>query len=169
MSLIKKVIETAAQVMPDRDRDRLIDEHRFLGQPLDRLDGRAKVTGSAPFSAEYPVADLHHAALAHSTISKGVIKSINTSAAEGAPGVIKVITHLNAPAMKVPKPMSAQGEPSAGATEVKILNTDQVSWDGQPIAVVVADTEERAEYAASLITVDYDAEAGMNSSNFPAS
>jgi xanthine dehydrogenase YagR molybdenum-binding subunit len=163
MSFIKKVIETAAQVMPDRDRDRLIDEHRFLGQPLDRLDGRAKVTGSAPFSAEYPVADLHHAALAYSTISKGVIKSINTSAAEGAPGVIKVITHLNAPGMKVPKPMSAQGEPSAGVTEVKILNTDQVSWDGQPIAVVVADTEERAEYAASLITVDYDAEPGMNS------
>jgi len=163
MTVIKKTMETVAHVMPDRDRDKLTDQHRFLGQSIDRLDGHSKVTGAAPFSAEYPVDALLHAALAFSTISKGVIKSIDTSAAERSAGVIKVITHLNAPEMKVPKPISAQGEPSAGATEVRILNTDQISWDGQPVAIVVADTEDRAEYAASLIRVVYAADRGVNS------
>ena len=101
-----------------------------------------------------------HAALAYSTISKGVIKNIDTSAAEHAPGVLKIITHLNAPQMKVPKPLSAGAEPSAGTSEVKILNTDQISWNGQPVAVVIADTKDRAEYAATLITVTYAAERG---------
>jgi xanthine dehydrogenase YagR molybdenum-binding subunit len=163
MSIKKKIVETAAHVMPDRERDKLINQQRYIGQPIDRLDGRVKVTGAARFSAEYPVEGLMHAALAYSTISKGVIKSIDTAEAEHALGVIKVITHLNAPAMKVPKPLSAEGKPSAGVTDAKILNTDQISWNGQPIAVVVADTEERAEYAATLIKVKYAVKPGMNS------
>jgi xanthine dehydrogenase YagR molybdenum-binding subunit len=163
MSIIKKIVETAAHVMPDRERDKLINQHRYIGQPIDRLDGRAKVTGAARFSAEYPTEGMLHAALAYSTISKGVIKNIDTGDAERASGVIKVITHLNAPVMKVPKAMSVGDNPSAGVTETKILNTDEISWNGQPIAVVVADTEERAEYAATLIKVTYAAKPGMNS------
>jgi len=163
MSIIKKFVDTVAHVTPDRERDRLMDQHRYLGKPIDRLDGYAKVTGAATFSAEYRIKGLVHAALAYSTISKGVIKNIDAKAAEEASGVIKIITHLNAPPMKAPKPLSSQGEPSAGVTEVKILNTDRISWNGQPIAVVIADTEERAEYAASLINVTYTAERGMNS------
>jgi xanthine dehydrogenase YagR molybdenum-binding subunit len=163
MSILQKLMQTAAQVMPDRDRDELIDRHRYLGKPIDRLDGRDKVTGAAPFSADYPVEGLVHAALVFSRISKGKIKEIATQDAERAPGVLKVITHLNSLKMKVPKPMSAVGEPSSGTTEVPILNTDKISWNGQPIAVVVADTLERAQHAASLIHVGYAPETGMNS------
>jgi xanthine dehydrogenase YagR molybdenum-binding subunit len=54
-------------------------------------------------------------------------------------------------------------DPSAGATEVKILNTDQIMWNGQPVAVVVADTKDSAEYAASLIRVTYALGRRMNS------
>jgi xanthine dehydrogenase YagR molybdenum-binding subunit len=163
MTIIKKVFDTMTHVMPDRERDRLTDQHRYLGKPIDRLDGCAKVTGSAPFSAEYPVKGLAHAAMAFSTISKGVIKSIDTKEAEQATGVIKVITHLNAPPMKAAKPFTGQDEPSFGVTAVKILNTDRISWNGQPVAVVVAETEDQAEYAATLIKVTYAAERGMNS------
>ena len=163
MSIMKKVVDTVAHVMPDRERDRLTDQHRYLGKPIDRLDGHVKVTGAAQFSAEYPIAGLLYAALAYSTISKGVIKNIDTNSAEHAPGVVKVVTHLNAPEMKVPKPFSVQGDGSSGTTEVKILNTDKISWNGQPVAIVIADSEDRAEYAASLIKVTYAAERGMNS------
>jgi xanthine dehydrogenase YagR molybdenum-binding subunit len=163
MSIEKKIVDPAAHVLRDQSRDRLAGQHRFVGQPIDRLDGRAKVTGTAPFSAEYPVKALVHAALAYSTISKGRIERIDASAAEQAPGVLKVITHLNAPVMKVPKPIALGDDPSAGATEVKILNTDQISWNGQPVAVVVANTQDRAEHAASLIRVTYVAEQAMNS------
>ena len=158
MSIMKKVVEGVAHVMPDRDRDRLIEQHRYIGQPLDRLDGRQKVTGSAPFSAEYPIENLAHAALAYSAIAKGTITSVDTSAAESVPGVIAVLTHLNSPKMTVPKPFSIEGDPASGSTEVPILNTDLVSWNGQPIAVVIADTEDRAEHAASLIHFSYASE-----------
>ncbi len=163
MSILRKVVETVAQIMPDRDRDELIHRHRFLGQPISRLNGREKVTGAAHFSAEYPVDGLVHAALAYSTIAKGAITKIDITAAEQAPGVLKVITHLNASEMKVPRPFSVEGPPSSGTTLVKILNTDRISWNGQPVAVVVADTEERAEHAASLIQVTYAAERGVTS------
>src|SRR3984893_9848723 len=162
MSIIKKVVDTVAHVLPDRDRDRVTDQHRYLGKPIDRLDGHAKVPGTAKFYAEGAIDGLMHAALAYSTISKGVIKNIDLNAAEHAPGVLKIITHLNAPQMKVTKPMSVGNEPSAGITEVKILNTGQISWNGQPLAMVVADTQERAEYAASLIKVTYAPERGVN-------
>ena len=108
MSILRKVVEIVAHVMPDRDRDELIRQHRFLGMPISRLNGREKVTGTAHFSAEYPIAGLAHAALAYSTISKGAITNIETSAAEQVPGVLKVITHLNAPAMKVARPFSIE-------------------------------------------------------------
>ncbi len=163
MSIMKKVVETVAQVMPDRDRDRLTEQHQFLGQPMDRIDGRGKVTGSAHFSAEYPIDGLVHAALAFSTISKGRITAIDTDAARAVPGILQIVTHFNAPKMKVAKPFSIQGDPSAGSTDVPILNTDQVSWNGQPIALVIADTEERAEHAASLLVFTYETESGANS------
>jgi len=163
MSILGKVAETIAHVMPDRDRDELTQQHRFLGQPINRLDGRAKVTGAAHFSAEYPVDGLVHAAIAYSTISKGAILTIETSAAEQTPGVLSVITHLNAPEMKVPSPFSVGGDPGSGTTLVKILNTDRISWNGQPVAVVVADTPEQAEHAASLIECTYASEHAINS------
>ena len=163
MSILGKIVETVAHVMPDRDPDELIQRHRCLGQPISRLDGRSKVTGAAHFSADYPVNGLVHAAIAFSTISKGAIVTIDTSAAEQAPGVLSVITHLNAPEMKVSPEFSIGDDPSSGSTLVKILNTDRISWNGQPVAVVVADTPEQAEYAASLIHVTYAAERGTNS------
>jgi xanthine dehydrogenase YagR molybdenum-binding subunit len=91
MSILGKIVETVAHVMPDRDPDELIQRHRYLGQPIGRLDGRSKVTGAAHFSADYPVNGLVHAALAFSTISKGAIVTIDTSAAEQAPGVLSVM------------------------------------------------------------------------------
>ncbi len=71
MSIIQKVVETIAIVKPDRGRDELMEAHRYLGQPISRLNGPEKVTGQVRFSAEYPVAGLAHAALAYSTVAKG--------------------------------------------------------------------------------------------------
>ncbi len=88
---------------------------------------------------------------------------IDTSAAQNVPGVLKVITHLNAMPMKVSPPFSIDGDPTAGTSDVKILNTAEVSWNGQPIAIVVAENEDQAEYAATLIRVAYDVKPGVNS------
>jgi len=101
MGIVRKTIEQIVHVMPVGDEDELRRGYRYLGQPVDRLDGVEKVTGAARFSAEYPIDGLVHASIVFSTIAKGVIERIDTSAAEQAPGVIAIVTHLNAPAMKV--------------------------------------------------------------------
>ena len=155
MSLMSKITQAVVQVAPDRARDELSEAHRLIGQPLDRLDGRQKVTGAATFTAEYGLENLVHAALVYSAIASGTIKSIDTDAAEAATGVIAVITHKNAPKMKPPPVFNMTGTTAASST-VNVLNTDEIFWNGQPVAVVVADTLDRAEYAASLIKVAYN-------------
>ena len=78
-----------------------------IGQPLSRVDGRLKVTGAARYAADIPIMDLAHAAMVHSTIANGRIATIDTTAAERAPGVLAVFTHQNMPRMNpTPKPSS---------------------------------------------------------------
>ena len=128
-----------------------------LGAPLDRVDGRAKTTGQARFSTEYAVPRLAYAAVVHATVARGRITALDTTAADLIPGVIQVITHLNAPPLKpTPKQSMTNMVSLAPGTRVNYLNTDEVHFDGQPIAVVVAESIESAEQAARAVEVRYD-------------
>ncbi len=121
-----------------------------IGAPLDRADGRAKVTGTARYSAENAFADLAYAALVLSTIPAGRIKAIDTVAAKRAPGVLAIFTHENAPPAKQGKDPNEKV-----ARHLAILQDDEVRYDRQPVALVVADTYERAIDAASRVRVSY--------------
>ena len=122
-----------------------------------RLDGPAKTTGEARFSAEHAYPDLAYAALVHSTIARGRITAIDTTLARAVVGVVTVLTHENAPAMNPAGKMSLLDPSSmAVSTSVNYLATDQVHWNGQPVAVVVAETPETARYAASLVRPTYE-------------
>lgn len=118
---------------------------------LDRIDGRMKVTGRAKYSAEYNTKGMVYAVLAPGTITSGTIKTIDTKAAENAPGVLAVYTYLNAP--KIPGYQDAQQQ---GKGPYKIFYDNKVYFNGQPVAMVVADTFERAQYASTLIKAEYD-------------
>ncbi len=125
---------------------------------LDRVDGKAKVTGTAKYAAEYELPNLTYGVLVDSTITKGSITTINSKAAEAAPGVIAVISHLNSP--KIPG-YDAGANPVKGPTGGKglqIFNDNIVHFNGQPVALVIADTFERALHAASLVKVQYKKE-----------
>ena len=159
MSIINKAVEAIVKFAPDRDRDELSEADRIIGKPIDRIDGVQKVTGHAQFSAEYPLEHLAHACFVYSTIAKGSIKSIETEAAEHAPGVIAIITHQNAPKMGNPPIFSPSGGTDAAGSKANVLNTDEIFWDGQPVAMVVAETLERAEHASTLIQIAYKQEA----------
>lgn len=115
-----------------------------------RVDGVAKVTGKAKYSAEYKMPDLAHGYLVTSTIAKGKITDIDTAAAEKAPGVIKVITYKNSP--KYPGAANKMKDTVA-------LQSDEIFYNAQPVAVVIADTFERAVYAASLVKATYEKQA----------
>ncbi|MFQ6601437.1 xanthine dehydrogenase family protein molybdopterin-binding subunit [Flavobacterium sp. C3NV] len=119
---------------------------------INRVDGFAKVTGSATYSAEYKTPGVAYACLVGSTIAKGRIKTIDTKKAEWAPGVLAVITHLNVDkpvGYEQPKKRDNLGQP------LQIFKDDSVRYYDQPIALVIADTFERMQYAASLIKADY--------------
>ncbi len=121
-----------------------------VGDPIDRVDGPVKVRGRARYSAEWPTRGMTYAVLVVSRIASGRVKAIDSSAASRAAGVIAILTHENAPELPAP----ASGHPIKPV--LSVLQDDVVWYQNQPIAVVVADTFERATYAASLVDVSYD-------------
>jgi xanthine dehydrogenase YagR molybdenum-binding subunit len=129
----------------------------WVGRPLDRRDGPQKVTGSARFTADQPVPGLAHGWMVHAPHARARIVGIDTRAAALHAGVIDVLTHLNAPAMAPPRGESMTDlSTRVLLARIPYLGTDQVFHDGQPVAVVVAETLEAAQYAAGLVEVDYD-------------
>ncbi|MFA6085038.1 xanthine dehydrogenase family protein molybdopterin-binding subunit [Mucilaginibacter sp.] len=124
-----------------------------IGDSLSRVDGRLKVTGGATYSGEYHVNNLTYGVLVPATITSGTVTAIDTKAALRAPGVITVITPFNAP--KVPGYQPNAAKPVKG---LKLFNDNKVYFNGQPIALVVAETFERATFAASLIKATYQPE-----------
>ncbi|SFU89239.1 xanthine dehydrogenase family protein molybdopterin-binding subunit [Pseudoduganella namucuonensis] len=125
----------------------------ILGTGMDRSDGRLKVTGAARFSAEHPVPRAAHAVIVQSAIAKGRIASIDARAAEAMRGVLLVMTHKNAPDLPAPRPPAQDGQPPG--PKLSLLQDDEVFYNGQPIAVVVADTLEHAQDAARRVKVRY--------------
>ena len=123
----------------------------FFNDDTDRVDGIDKVTGKATYFAEYQLPGTTYGVLVTSTITKGKILTMDTKAAENAPGVISVVSHLNRP--------TVPGYEQAGGSPMKIFYTDKIWFNGQPIAIVVADTFERATFAASLVNVTYEKES----------
>jgi xanthine dehydrogenase YagR molybdenum-binding subunit len=132
------------------------ETEQVVGKPINRVDGRLKIMGAASYAAEIPQENIAHAVLIQSTIAKGRIKDIKISEAEKAPGVLSILTHLNAPKLNQMK----QGDMVKGALGEKFvpLQSDEVFYDGQHIGVVVAETLEQAKYAASLVCVTYEKE-----------
>ncbi|HEY0442230.1 MAG TPA: molybdopterin cofactor-binding domain-containing protein, partial [Xanthobacteraceae bacterium] len=125
-----------------------------IGQPVSRVDGRLKVTGAARYAAEFdPGGKLAYAVIVDSTIAKGRITAIDAARAEQASGVIAVITHLNAPRLPY-SPHKGMVDPELGE-RLHVFQDDQVRFNGQPVAVVVAESFEQATYAAELLTISY--------------
>ncbi|MGN6389155.1 MAG: xanthine dehydrogenase family protein molybdopterin-binding subunit, partial [Burkholderiaceae bacterium] len=127
-----------------------------IGKPIDRTDGRAKVTGAARYAAEFPVQRLAYASLVTSTVPHGRIAGIDTREAAAMPGVLLAMTHENAPRLPDDGQAGA-GQPPAGRV-LNLLQDDRVHYNNQPIAVVVADTLEHAQDAAGRVRVRYRSE-----------
>jgi xanthine dehydrogenase YagR molybdenum-binding subunit len=127
----------------------------YIGQEVSRIDGPAKVTGSARYSGEIGLPDLAHAQIVGAMIASGRITSIDTSEAEHAPGVAGILTQRNTPTVnRVPLVPSLLGGPAPGETFFP-MQDDVIHYAGQPVAVVIADTLEQAQHAATLVRVSY--------------
>lgn len=123
-----------------------------VGAGLPRVDARLRVTGGATYAADNNPDGVVHAVIVESSIGRGRITGIDTRAAEAEPGVLKVISHLNAPKLPPVEGRFPPGKP------LRAFQDDRVQFFGQPVAVAVATTLETAQHAASLVKVSYAAE-----------
>ncbi len=125
----------------------------LIGQAVNRVDGRQKVTGGATYAAEFDAPGQAYGAIVRSTVANGRIASIDGTAAERAPGVLAVLTWRNAPRLAY-REHHAPVDPSVGE-RLHVLQDDRVNHLGQPVALVIAGTLEQAGYAAALVRVAY--------------
>src|SRR5258708_9456277 len=124
-----------------------------VGMPMDRVDGRLKVTGTATYAAEFRIPDLAHAVMVQSPIARGRIARLDTAAAAAAPGVLGILSHLNAP--RLPHLKSAVAAGGAALQTGLPLGDDAIHYVGQPIAGVGAKTWGQAQHAAPLGPAGY--------------
>src|SRR3978361_378933 len=127
-----------------------LDTPGVVGKPLDRVDGRLKVTGGAHYAYETQQEGVLYGFVVEASIGKGAVRSIDTRAAEQAPGVTLVLTHRNAPAQGTGNHREAH----------PVLTGPPVTGYGQPVGFVVADSFEQARAAAYLVDVKYDGTRG---------
>nr|WP_294504925.1 xanthine dehydrogenase family protein molybdopterin-binding subunit [uncultured Rhodopila sp.] len=128
----------------------------MIGKPIDRTDGRLKVTGAARYAAEFRLPGVVHGVLVQSTIAAGSIAGFDLSEAEAMPGVLTIITPDNAGKLQHPEHVQ-QTVPGP------LLQNKDILFNGQHIAVVIAGTLEQAEAAAAAVRVRYfNAEAATS-------
>lgn len=123
-----------------------IDQLKVIAQPVDRIDGPGKVTGTAPYAYERydAVRNPAYGYVVGAAIAKGRIVSIDLAAAKAAPGVIAVVTAENAGKL-------GKGDYNAA----RLLGGPEIDHYHQAVALVVADTFEQARAAAEMVRVDY--------------
>ena len=127
----------------------------YIGTATSRVDGLAKVTGAAKYAADHNLAGLAHGSVVCSTIAKGRITRLDTGAALAVKGVLTVLTHDNRPPM-ADNDQAYKDEVAPAGSPFRPLYDDRILFNGQPIALVVAETPEIARFAASLVGVEYD-------------
>jgi xanthine dehydrogenase YagR molybdenum-binding subunit len=131
----------------------------LVGPPHDRIDAPAKVAGSARYNADIAIDGLLHAAFATSTVAAGRIARLDVSEAEHSAGVIAVFTHETMPRLAREPVFDF---PNVG-TKLVFLQDERISYAGQPVAMVVAETPEQAAAAVELVQVDYAMETPVAS------
>lgn len=128
----------------------VLGELPLIGRGHPRYDGRDKVTGHALFAADFVTRSPLHAWLLLSSIPKGRVEAMDVAKALARPGVVDVITHENAPTLAAPVSKKA-----GSATSLQPLTGPDISFDGQIIGVVLAESFETAREAAALVEVRY--------------
>jgi len=129
-----------------------------VGQPIERVDGPKKVTGGACYAADFPAKELAYALIVTSRIARGRVARVEKEAAAGLPGVLAILTHANAP--RLPREGRGGVHDDAGR-ETSLLQTDRVRYNGEPVALVIADSLEQAREAAARVHVIYAPEVPL--------
>lgn len=126
----------------------------YIGQPTSRVDGPLKVTGQAKYAAEFAADGLVYGVVVSGAIGKGTIKKIDDTEALSLKGVLKVFTYENVSGLPW-FDKSYKDEDSPVGSPFRPLHSNKIRFSMQPVALVVAETFELANYAASLLKIEY--------------
>ena len=120
-----------------------------FGTPLLRQDGPAKVTGEARYAADHLAEGMLYGVLVGAPVPAGRLRTVDADAARATPGVTHVLTHAEMPKLGT--------APIPPASSVRMpMQDDEIRYEGEPIAIVLAQTLEAAEYAASLVRTEIE-------------
>ncbi|GAA4047044.1 xanthine dehydrogenase family protein molybdopterin-binding subunit [Hymenobacter glaciei] len=126
----------------------------YIGKPTNRVDGPAKVAGTAKYAAEFNVPNLLYGYVVSSPITKGKITKIDAAPVLALPGVHQVFSHENVPSLAW-FDRSYKDDVAPGGSPFRPLHDAEIKYSLQPVALVVADTFELARYAASILHIEY--------------
>jgi xanthine dehydrogenase YagR molybdenum-binding subunit len=122
----------------------------IIGAAIPRIDGPLKTTGTARYASDYNFPGLVYAVPVRATTASGKILSIDSSAAERMPGVLLVMHHGNI------MPLYRNASGGRNSESRPAFEDETVSYWGQYVAAVVAETFEQAQAAAAAVRVTYD-------------
>jgi xanthine dehydrogenase YagR molybdenum-binding subunit len=126
-----------------------------IGQPLTRRDGILKVTGRATYAADNHPPGMLFAVMAVSSISRGRVVSLDVAAAKRHPGVVDVMTHDHKPRLAI----DPEVKTNPFVFRMEVLQSNEVRYANQPIAVVIAETLEAATEGAVLLAPRYEVQS----------
>ena len=126
-------------------------EGRFVGQSVWDVDGLAKTAGTLKYCDDYEADEfgeetMLHGAFVFAPVPHARINAVDSSAAENAPGVVRIVTHKDVPGLN---------KIGTWTPDQPVFCSDEVRFLGDFVAMVVADTPEHARAAAKLVTIDY--------------
>lgn len=135
----------------------MITSTKYIGRPISRVDGKAKVTGNAKYAGEFGDDSVAFGVVISSPVAKGKIISINRDQAMALPGVLQIFSHENVQGLAFFNSSYADQD-SAPGKHFRPLHSADIMFSQQPIALVVAETFELANYAATLVRFEFETE-----------
>jgi aerobic carbon-monoxide dehydrogenase large subunit len=126
---------------------------QWVGAPLPRKEDRRMLLGRGRFTGDLTRPGLLHAAFVRSPHAHALVGGIDATAARQAPGVQGVFTAAD---LGHPYLLAMLERDEFVPTPMPILAGDRVRFTGEPVAIVIADDDYRAEDAAELAEVDWD-------------
>jgi len=133
------------------------DELRVVRQPLPRHDQAEKVAGSTRYAGDLAFASMLHARLVRSPVPSARITGRDASAALSVPGVVSVLFGEDVPHNVIWVDVPGQTvEVAALKASMEVLASERVRFHGEPVALVVAETEDALAEACDLVAIDYE-------------
>ena len=132
-----------------------------VGKGLTRTDAPGKAAGRTPYAGDYIMPGMLHAKVVRANVASATLRGLDVSKARALPGVACVLTAADLPDRLAPTDMPGQTGQERLKTDQQILVRERVRYDGEPLALIAAESRDIAERAAQLVEADLAPRPGV--------